>query len=709
MGAGGWTIHCLSLSGAVMTVAPSTDSFSSIPVRPGEHFKLHLYGSVVRLLAETSRWLGSPEAVFEKFPFLIHYNDECAVFGLAGTEYGKAAALWDDQVRRWEEQAEEFLPLRALRTQLLPDDSALRLLMLLGLVEEDARFGVLFETLQGLPGQQRPTVGYLMSSWQGAQACGDVRTHCQLLEELGLVQVVNRELPRPQWTFRPAPLLWDAMRGQTEEWPTAWLRYRSSEHFASLDALILSEDTSQAVSRLSTLLREQDKPVTAIRGPQSSGRRSILGAVAKELGYSLLEVQGLVKPDDDRWHGLSALATLLQAMPVLVYDLGPGEVVELPRRFTFIGPVGLVLGKWGSVRGSETSPTVTLSLPMPNPSLRWQHWKQQGTHLSAELIDRVSEQYRLTGGLIRRTAERAWAYAQLDGRATVTLSDLSQASRALNRHVLEALATPLDVSGGWEDLVVRPHTNEELQMLALRCQARERLGDQVSDTLGRQLNVGVRALFSGPSGSGKTLAAKLLAAVLQKDLFRVDLSTVVNKYIGETEKNLNQLFTRAEELDVILLLDEGDALMAQRTDVHNSNDRYANFETNYLLQRLECFEGIVIVTTNAQDHIDSAFQRRMDVVVEFHPPDRMERLALWQLHLPALHQVSDSMLFELAHRCQLSGGQIRNAVLHASLLALQTDSPIASEHLEAAVLREYRKTGHVCPLRVDLAKAVTTG
>lgn len=691
-----------------MAMASSPNSFASIPARPGEHFKLHLYGAVVRLLAEASRWLGSPEAVFEKFPFLIHYNDECAAFGLAGVEYGQAAALWDDQVRRWEEQTDAFLPLRALREQLLPDDSALRLLLVLGLVEEDARFGLLFEGLQGLPGQQRPTLGYLMSAWQGAQACGDVRFNCRRLEELGLVQVVNREWPRPQWTFRPTPLLWDAMRGQTAEWPADWLRYRSSEQCTSLDALILSDDIRQTVSRLGPLLCEQEQPVVVVRGPQSSGRRSILGAVAKECGYGLLEVQGLVKPDDERWHGLASLATLLQTVPVLVYDLGPGEVVELPRRHTFMGPVALVLGKWGTVRGSELSPTVTLSVPMPDHSLRRHHWQQQGAGFSLELIDQVSEQSRLTGGSIRRTAERARAHAQLDGRETVTLLDLSHASRALNRHVLEALATPLDVFGGWEDLVVRPHTSDELQMLALRCHARERLGDQVSESLARQLNVGVRALFSGPSGTGKTLAAKLLAAVLQKDLYRVDLSTVVNKYIGETEKNLNQLFTRAEELDVVLLLDEGDALMAQRTNVENSNDRYANFETNYLLQRLESFEGIVIVTTNAQDHIDSAFQRRMDVVVEFHPPDRLERLALWQLHLPDGHQVADTMLFELAHRCQLSGGQIRNAVLHASLLALGDGKPIRSEHLEAAVLREYRKSGHVCPLRIESTNGVTT-
>ena len=125
----------------------------------------------------------------------------------------------------------------------------------------------------------------------------------------------------------------------------------------------------------------------------------------------------------------------------------------------------------------------------------------------------------------------------------------------------------------------------------------------------------MRALFSGASGTGKTLAARILAAELGMDLYRVDLASVINKYIGETEKNLHRVLARAEELDIILLLDEGDALLGQRTDVKSSNDRYANLETNYLLQRLESYQGIVLVTTNAAQNIDSAFQRRMDVVV----------------------------------------------------------------------------------------------
>jgi SpoVK/Ycf46/Vps4 family AAA+-type ATPase len=208
------------------------------------------------------------------------------------------------------------------------------------------------------------------------------------------------------------------------------------------------------------------------------------------------------------------------------------------------------------------------------------------------------------------------------------------------------------------------------------------------------LNRGVRALFEGPSGTGKTLAARVLAAELGLDLYRVDLASVVNKYIGETEKNLSRILSRAEDLDVVLLLDEGDSLMSRRTEVKSAHDRYANLETNYLLQRLETYTGIVIVTTNVGHAIDTAFRRRLDVVVKFHLPDTQERWRLWQVHLPANHAVPLEDLEGIAVRCQMTGGQIRNAAIQAAMLALsRSRETILSEDLQDAIQIEYRKAG----------------
>jgi SpoVK/Ycf46/Vps4 family AAA+-type ATPase len=185
-------------------------------------------------------------------------------------------------------------------------------------------------------------------------------------------------------------------------------------------------------------------------------------------------------------------------------------------------------------------------------------------------------------------------------------------------------------------------------------------------------------------------------------MYRLDLAASVSKYIGETEKVLDRAFAAAEDLDCILLIDEGDALMARRTEVSNANDRYANLETNFLLQRIETFDGILVVTTNAAERIDKAFSRRMEVVVQFRPPDEVRRYEILY-HQLADHDASDRLLQEIACRCPLTGGQLRNIAQHARLLALDDDAPIGDEQLRAALLREYRKIDAHCPLKPQLA------
>jgi SpoVK/Ycf46/Vps4 family AAA+-type ATPase len=264
---------------------------------------------------------------------------------------------------------------------------------------------------------------------------------------------------------------------------------------------------------------------------------------------------------------------------------------------------------------------------------------------------------------------------------------------------LESGAQRLPARGDWSELALPERTERELRWLEARCRHREVLPGVVGAALAADLTPGVRALFKGPSGTGKTAAARILAARLGKPAFRVDLAHTVSKYIGETEKNLARLFAAARALDAVLLLDEGDALMAGRTGVSNANDRYANLETNYLLQALERHEGILLVTSNAAERIDPAFRRRLDVVIDFPAPDAAARARILAIHLPAEHAVSTDLKERLASRCALNGGQWRNAVLHAALLALEAGGPIGDTELEAAVRREYLKLGQVCPLR----------
>jgi ATPase family protein associated with various cellular activities (AAA) len=679
--------------------------FSALPPTRVEHFKLYYYAAVLHLLEQVVQSFGSREDAFEQFPFLVGYHDELAVQGLDGPTLSEAMQSWSEALLAWEEAIPEHLPLRAISQATGLDYSMLTLLLTIGLIEEDARFGLIFEALQSAPGQHRPTLGLLNAWWREPVDRGEVRSALLGLQALGLVQVINPEAPRIEWALQIPGPLWDAMRGDTRAAITRNIDYKFPGDLPLYDDLIIPEQLRTRLSTLSSLLSAHEVQAVVVRGPQHNGRRTLLGAIARQLGRGLLVVEGPGSSDDERWRFIGPLATLLHALPAIVLEPTAGEIVTVPRLQGYSGPLGIVLGKYGGISGPGLDRTIALVLDMPGPDQRRLHW-QRGFQVhkdAVEELDAISERLRMTSGNIWRSAQLAHIHAAQAGRTTVTLADVREGRRALHHQSLETLTSYIPAIGDWSHLAVRGETMREVCDLESRCRHRERLSGVVGTALAGQLNTGVRALFGGPSGTGKTLAARILASVLQMDLYRIDLSAVVNKYIGETEKHLNQVFARAEELDVILLLDEGDALLTRRTNVQSSNDRYANLETNYLLQRLESYEGILIVTTNAGDRIDRAFQRRMDVVIDFRPPDVAERWLIWQLHLPATHTIDTELLQEVAERCEMSGGQIRNAVLHASLLALNDDGLMRSSHLEAAVQREYRKIGSICPVRWRLS------
>jgi SpoVK/Ycf46/Vps4 family AAA+-type ATPase len=207
---------------------------------------------------------------------------------------------------------------------------------------------------------------------------------------------------------------------------------------------------------------------------------------------------------------------------------------------------------------------------------------------------------------------------------------------------------------------------------------------------------GLTALFYGPPGTGKSMVAGLIARELGLELYRIDLSRVVSKWLGETEKNLAEVFDAAEDGQVVLLFDEADALFARRTEVKSSNDRYANLEVNYLLQRLDSFEGVAILTTNLDGSIDPAFKRRMSMRLQFPFPDEDIRKRLWAAHIPNATPVASDLDFgELARRFPLSGGYIRNSALRAAFIAAQERRPLAQEHLLRAIALEYRELGAI--------------
>jgi SpoVK/Ycf46/Vps4 family AAA+-type ATPase len=248
----------------------------------------------------------------------------------------------------------------------------------------------------------------------------------------------------------------------------------------------------------------------------------------------------------------------------------------------------------------------------------------------------------------------------------------------------------------WDDLVLPDDAVLEVREFIARIRHRRLVYE--SWGFGRKVakGLGLSALFSGPPGTGKTMVAGLIAEELKLDLYQVDLSKVVSKWIGETEKNLAELFDAAEAGHAILLFDEADSLFAKRTEVKSSNDRYANLEVNYLLQRMEAFAGVVILTTNHETSIDEAFRRRLSLRVDFPVPEPEERERLWRTLLPAQAEVSADIDFDgLAHRFEMTGGYIKNAALRAAFLAADEGTAIAMRHLMRAARAEYQAMGKV--------------
>lgn len=682
------------------------NSFDQIPLTIYGHFILNLHASIYYLIhyIHFLTEVGGPnlEQVFNRFTFLAKYFHEIRRQMPDGIDWNGGKVWWDKQLSDWEANCSINLPLQRLTNDLGLGFHHRLAFMIAGLVEEDSRFGSLFLELQEPLGHRRPTlemVGHIMKKVAGDPGSQDPWSISQPLITNGLITVTNRDMPRSEWLLRIPPLLWDAVRGNLDNHAASWYSQHKSEKFPEIEDLIYSDEFRKKLSNVPKLIEEGKIHLVVLRSDEGADTIEVLGSMAKRLGRSLIYVHGKLEKDEQFYGLLGPLCTMTHSLPLLSYDLGPGESIAIPHLDGYTSAICLTLGNEGGISGKSTGKALTLNLPIPGTDLRKQHWLRSLKGYDVEDIDNIVERVQLSGGYIHHMADIAIAQAELVGRSSIRLEDVKEANRSLNRQRLDTLADLLDTQGCWDDLVVGEYTSNKLHELQLRCEHRETLVEHKNTAHGIDTNRGVRALFSGASGTGKTLAAKILAAELGMDLYRVDLAAVINKYIGETEKNLHRVLSRAESLDVILLLDEGDALLGTRTNIRSANDRYANMETNYLLQRLENYQGIVLVTTNLGDAIDPAFQRRMDIAVPFFPPQAEERLRIFLLHLPQDHAVDHDYLQQVAIRCALTGSQIRSASLHATLLAINNNSPVERQHLEEALVSEFRKAGSTFPLR----------
>jgi hypothetical protein len=536
-------------------------------------------------------------------------------------------------------------------------------------VETDFMSGRAIAYVQAPIGGSRPTLGLAGTAF--APICDpDVPAVESLLTgaavRSGLLALLNEGAPAAERPLAVPLALCLALRGQDFGWPGAALG-QAPASVSELTPTLRCDAERHAIALQGGTARG-----LVVRSNSPSEGRSIAAAVAEALGRRPLFLE-----NNSPQAGLAPFLLLRGFTPVYCLDLAPGERKSIEPLTYYTGPMLAVCGPDGSVDfGGE--PAVNWPIGVPSRDERRELWTTATGNPT--LAERLAKNHRHSCGRINHLGRLARHCAIRDGRQDIQAADVLAASWIGESAGLDALAQPLPDAVSPEALVTTPSLRLDLDRLHLRCLARDGLADTLGISASTRYRPGVRALFTGASGTGKTLAAGWLASRLGLPLYRVDLASITSKYIGETEKNLAQLMARAEHAEVVLLFDEADSLFARRTEVRDSNDRFANAQTNYLLQRIETFDGIALLTANSRARFDTAFARRLDAVIEFPPPGPQERRAIWQSHLGDRHGIDRADINRLAVAADLCGGHIRNAVLAAAVLAQAADGVLHRRH-----------------------------
>ncbi|MDY9927106.1 AAA family ATPase [Methanosarcina sp.] len=485
----------------------------------------------------------------------------------------------------------------------------------------------------------------------------------------------------------------------------------------SFGALVLPEDLkSRLKDSISWHIRNKVPLKFFFEGPDGSGKKITAEAACREVGTDLLIVDSKALLESRfpeivtlvlRESLLQDSALYLENFNSLLANTGT-EIKETKislknllhnlRNF----PKGVFLAGNGFFEQKEdliNSGFLSFSFPCPSYLLRKKLWEAclEEDHTLAKDTDlkELASKFRFTGGQIEKaiTTAREIARAKNPDIPTLSTEILYESCKARSNQRLSGLTMKINPHYNWEDIVLPKDTLEQLKEI---CDFVKYRGTVYSDwgfekklSLGKGLNV----LFSGPSGTGKTMAAEVLACEVQLDIYKIDLSSIVSKYIGETEKNLNKIFKEAEMSNAILFFDEADALFGKRSEVKDAHDRYANIETAYLLQKMEEHEGTVILASNFRKNMDDAFLRRLHFTVEFQVPDEKSRELIWKNTFPAETPLEAEVDFAFLSKFKLTGGNIKNIALSASFLAAGGSGKVGMEHIIRATKREYQKIG----------------
>jgi len=566
------------------------------------------------------------------------------------------------------------------------------LLLLCAGVELDASFGPLLAEAQADPGRPYPTFGLALAALPGAHwsaLAPEAPLRRWRLIEVGagpaLVSSPLRIDERALHYLLGVNYLDERLRGMVEPAPpTAPL---APSHVA-LAERIAGLWTQPGAGGL--------PPVVQLWGVEGAEMRAIAAAVCRHLSWDMFAIGAQHVPTDPR--ELEALARLWErearlSSAVLLLDCNDLDSADAPRTWAIArfseGMDGPLILAGREPRPLPRRPSHGFEVPRPTLHERRMLWRRAlGAH--AERLDgqigRLADQFGL--GAMAISAVAAEVAATADGQEPG--ESLWQACRSWARPRLDDLARRIETRACWDDLVLPETHLRTLRDLTGQVRQRAKVYEEWGFAAKSSRGLGISALFAGASGTGKTLAAEVIAGTLRLDLYHIDLSRVVSKYIGETEKNLRRVFDAAEDGAAVLLFDEADALFGKRSEVKDSHDRYANIEVSYLLQRMEQYRGLVILTTNMKDALDTAFLRRIRFIVTFPFPDADQRAAIWRRVFPPGTPTAGLDIARLA-RLNVAGGNIRNIALNAAFLAADAGEPVRMAHLLRAAQIEYAK------------------
>jgi SpoVK/Ycf46/Vps4 family AAA+-type ATPase len=447
-----------------------------------------------------------------------------------------------------------------------------------------------------------------------------------------------------------------------------------------------------------------DAGLIMLIGAAQRGRRTLAAAAAQARGRAVIQLDLDRLGPRERDAGLAALtreAFLTGAIPLIANAASGGEggveqARALGRAIDRMPGVVVVTTDDAALEVPSGRRPRRIEVPPPTAEVRVRHWRDALDGRAHAVHDDELHELALSFPLAVGGINAAVAAAATVTAGPVDRVALGAGVRAALADRFGGMAERVDAAVGWDDVILPPDTRDQLRALVARVRHAYRVFEDWRFPRGTARGGGVAALFTGPPGTGKTTVASLIAHELGRDLYRVDLSQIVSKWVGETEKQLGRVFAAAEAGHAVLLFDEADALFARRTEVKSASDRYANLEVNYLLQRVETWRGITILTTNLDASIDPALRRRLAAHITFWPPEHAERVTLWGRYLTTGAPVADVDLEALADDFpDMSGANIRNAALTAAFLAADGDTSITQELLERAARAEYRSMGRV--------------